>query len=80
MGKSYSKEEEVVISQAGISGGATNEKKFDTTEVLLVLAAVFVSVAIIWYCLVRARKFTRADIRKEFIKSIDDLRVGESRV
>lgn len=72
MGAKQSKEE-IVIAQAGNSGGSTtsqeNAKGVSYLELAAVLIGTLLIVGIAGYCYLRARKNFRATIRREIRKS-----------
>lgn len=72
MGAKQSKEE-IVIAQAGNSGGSTtsqeNSKGVSHLELAAVLIGALLIVGIAGYCYLQARKKFRATIRREIRKS-----------
>ena len=68
MGESESKEE-VIISQAGNSGGATANNGFSLVELSGVVAAGFVIVAIVAYCYCKDKKMLKSTVRREIQRS-----------
>lgn len=80
MGKGYSKEE-IIIAQAGNSGGVSNDtSKYHLTEVIGIMAVGFCIVFILWCACVRSRKALRVQVRREVAKSFEELRRNESAV
>lgn len=75
MGGSQSKEE-VIISQAGNSGGATAKMYgigFSLMEIIGIVAAGFIVVAVIVYLWYTAKKSLKRTIRREIQRSQTDL-------
>lgn len=70
MGSSQSKEE-VIISQAGNSGGQTNALQFGIKEVLEIIVVIVCMGVIVGCCYVKCRKWFEKKIRREIIKSQD---------
>lgn len=72
MGNNQSREEkEIIISQAGNSGGVTglSEVKFSLWEVLVILGVLLVAVAVGIYTWRRGNRAVQRKIRDEIAKS-----------
>jgi len=72
MGKTQSKEE-IIIAQAGNSGGATNEATqgtgWSTKDIMSVIVLVLASVVIGWYIVNRCRTYMMRKMRAEIARS-----------
>lgn len=68
MGKSQSKEE-IVIAQAGNSGGQTTSQGVSLWEVVILLSVAIFVLIIIAYCYQQIKKNLTRKIRREIIRS-----------